>query len=196
MVSCLMGDSTALASAIVRCCPKIFTDLLRESRAFLTVSAAEYGAGHNAAEVFRILPDSMLGVLVCHCETVSCAGGLLHLYGGGQLFARNTKDNKPFSELLFLGDLADGGLFAVSRIDTAVAKRGEMLFLSPGALNFEPMGIDTAEFIRWALESREETLKGVWLTGEILSPRALKKHITAKLDLLDRLDMLKTEGDA
>ena len=52
------------------------------------------------------------------------------------------------------------------------------------------------EFIRWALESREETLKGVWLTGEILSPRALKKHITAKLDLLDRLDMLKTEGDA
>lgn len=26
--------------------------------------------------------------------------------------------------------------------------------------------------------------------------RALKKHITAKLDLLDRLDMLKTEGDA
>ena len=91
---------------------KIFTDLLRESRAFLTVSAAEYGAGHNAAEAFRILPDSMLGVLVCHCETVSCAGGLLHLYGGGQLFARNTKDNKPFSELLFLGDLADGGLFA------------------------------------------------------------------------------------
>lgn len=94
------------------------------------------------------------------------------------------------------GDFADGGLFAVSRIDTAFAKRGEMLFLSPGALNFEPMGIDTAEFIRWALESREETLKGVWLTGEILSPRALKKHITAKLDLLDRLDMLKTEGDA
>ena len=84
---------------------KIFTDLLRESRAFLTVSAAEYGAGHNAAEAFRILPDSMLGVLVCHCETVSCAGGLLHLYGGGQLFARNTKDNKPCSELLFLGDL-------------------------------------------------------------------------------------------
>ena len=126
---------------------KIFTDLLRESRAFLTVSAAEYGAGHNAAEAFRILPDSMLGVLVCHCETVSCAGSLLHLYGGGQLFARNTKDNMPFSELLFL-------------------------------------------------ESREETLKGVWLTGEILSPRALKKHITAKLDLLDRLDMLKTEGDA
>lgn len=70
------------------------------------------------------------------------------------------------------------------------------LFLSPGALNFEPMGIDTAEFIRWALESREETLKDVWMTGEILSPRALKKHITAKLDLLDRLDMLKTEGDA
>ena len=165
---------------------KIFTDLLRESRAFLTVSAAEYGAGHNAAEAFRILPDSMLGILVRHCETVSCAGGLLHLYGGG----------KPFSELLFLGDLADGSLFAVSRIDTAIAKRGEMLFLSPGALNFEPMGIDTAEFIRWALESREETLKGVWLTGEILSPRALKKHITAKLDLLDRLDMLKTEGDA
>ena len=64
---------------------KIFTDLLRESRAFLTVSAAEYGAGHNAAEAFRILPDSMLGVLVRHCETVSCAGGLLHLYGGGQL---------------------------------------------------------------------------------------------------------------
>ncbi len=78
---------------------KIFTDLLRESRAFLTVSAAEYGAGHNAAEAFRILPDSMLGILVRHCETVSCAGGLLHLYGGGQLFARNTKDNKPFSEL-------------------------------------------------------------------------------------------------
>ena len=128
---------------------KIFTDLLRESRAFLTVSAAEYGAGHNAAEAFRILPDSMLGILVRHCETVSCAGGLLHLYGGGQLFARNTKDNKPFSELLFLGDLADGSLFAVSRIDTAIAKRGEMLFLSPGALNFEPMGIDTAEFIRW-----------------------------------------------
>lgn len=24
MVSCLMGDSTALASAIVRCCPKVF----------------------------------------------------------------------------------------------------------------------------------------------------------------------------
>ena len=95
---------------------KIFTDLLRESRAFLTVSAAEYGAGHNAAEAFRILPDSMLGILVRHCETVSCAGGLLHLYGGGQLFARNTKDNKPFSELLFLGDLADGSLFAVSRI--------------------------------------------------------------------------------
>lgn len=95
---------------------KIFTDLLRESRAFFTVSAAEYGAGHNAAEAFLILPDSMLGVLVCHCETVSCAGGLLHLYDGGQLFARNTKDDKPFSELLFLGDLADGGLFAVSRI--------------------------------------------------------------------------------
>ena len=49
---------------------KIFTDLLRESRAFLTVSAAEYGAGHNAAEAFRILPDSMLGILVRHCETV------------------------------------------------------------------------------------------------------------------------------
>ena len=156
---------------------KIFTDLLRESRAFLTVSAAEYGAGHNAAEALRILPDSMLGILVRHCETVSCAGGLLHLYGGGQLFARNTKDNKPFSELLFLGDLADGGLFAVSRIDTAIAKLGEMLFLSPGALNFEPMGIDTAEFIRWALESREETLKGVWLTGEIfIAPRAQKAH--------------------
>ena len=42
---------------------KIFTDLLRENRAFLTVSAAEYGAGHNAAEAFRILPDSMLGIL-------------------------------------------------------------------------------------------------------------------------------------
>lgn len=153
---------------------KIFTDLLRESRAFLTVSAAEYGAGHNAAEVFRILPDSMLGVLVCHCETVSCAGGLLHLYGGGQLLARNTKDNKPFSELLFLGDLADGSLFAVSRIDTAIAKRGEMLFLSPGALNFEPMGIDTAEFTRWALESCEETLKGVWLTGEFYRPARSK----------------------
>lgn len=175
---------------------KIFTDLLRESRAFLTVSAAEYGAGHNAAEALHILPDSMLGILVCHCETVSCAGGLLHLYGGGQLLARNTKDNKPFSELLFLGDLADGSLFTVSRIDTAVAKRGEVLFLSPGALNFEPMGIDTTEFIRWALENREETLKDVWLTGEVLSPRALKKHITAKLDLLGRLDMLKTEGDA
>ena len=175
---------------------KIFTDLLRESRAFLTVSAAEYGAGHNAAEAFHILPDSMLGVLVRHCETVFCADGLLHLYGGGQLLIRNTKDNKPFSELLFLGDLGDGGLFAVSRIDTAIAKRGEVLFLAPGALNFESMGIDTAEFIRWALESREKTLKGVWLAGEILSPRALKKHITAKLDLLDRLDMLKTEGDA
>ena len=62
---------------------KIFTDLLRENRVFLTVSAAEYGAGHNAAEAFRILPDSMLGILVRHCETVSCAGGLLHLYGGG-----------------------------------------------------------------------------------------------------------------
>ena len=132
---------------------KIFTDLLRESRAFLTVSAAKYGAGHNAAEAFRILPDSMLGVLVRHCETVFCAGGLLHLYGGGQLLIRNTKDNKPFSELLFLGDLGDGGLFAVSRIDTAIAKRGEMLFLAPGALNFEPMGIDTAEFIRWRLKA-------------------------------------------
>ena len=120
---------------------KIFTDLLRESRAFLTVSAAEYGAGHNAAEAFRILPDSMLGILVRHCETVSCAGGLLHLYGGGQLFARNIKDNKPFSELLFLGDLADGSLFAVSRIDTAIAKRGEMLFLSPGALNLSLWGL-------------------------------------------------------
>lgn len=175
---------------------KIFTDLLRENRAFLTVSAAEYGAGHNAAEAFHILSDSMLGVLVRHCETVSCAGSLLHLYGGEQLLIRNTKDNKPFSELLFLGDLGNGGLFAVSRIDTAIAKRGEMLFLAPGALNFEPMGIDTAEFIRWALESREETLKGVWLTGDVLSPRSLKKHVTAKLDLLDRLDMLKTEGDA
>lgn len=113
--------------------------------------------------------------MVRHCETVSWCGGLLYLYGGGQLFARNTKDNKPFSELLFLGDLADGGLFAVSRIDTAIAKRGEMLFLSPGALNFEPMGIDTAEFIRWALESREETLKDVWMTGEILSPRSAQK---------------------
>ena len=75
---------------------KIFTDLLRENRAFLTVSAAEYGAGHNAAEAFRILPDSMLGVLVCHCETVSCAGGLLHLYGGGQLLARNIKTTSRF----------------------------------------------------------------------------------------------------
>ena len=27
MVSCLMGDSTALASAIVRCCPKFFLGL-------------------------------------------------------------------------------------------------------------------------------------------------------------------------
>lgn len=175
---------------------KIFTDLLKESRAFLTVSASEYGAGDKAAKALHILPDSMLGILVRHCETVACAGGLLHLYGGEQLLTRSTKSGKLFSELLFLGDLGDGGLFAVSRIDTAIAKRGEMLFLSPGALNFEPMGIDTAEFIRWALESREETLKGVWLTGEILSPRALKKHITAKLDLLDRLDMLKTEGDA
>ena len=26
MVSCLMGDSTALASAIVRCCPKFQMD--------------------------------------------------------------------------------------------------------------------------------------------------------------------------
>ena len=52
---------------------KIFTDLLRESRAFLTVSAAKYGAGDNAAETLHILPDSMLGVLVRHCETVSCA---------------------------------------------------------------------------------------------------------------------------
>ena len=69
---------------------KIFTDLLRENRAFLTVSAAEYGAGHNAAEAFHILPDSMLGVLVRHCETVSCAGGLLHLYGGGCELLENT----------------------------------------------------------------------------------------------------------
>ena len=58
------------------------------------------------------------------------------------------------------------------------------------------MGIDTAEFIRWALESREETLKGVWLTGEILSPRALKSTSPQSLTFLDRLDMLKTEGDA
>ena len=27
MVSCLMGDSTALASAIVRCCPKLSIEL-------------------------------------------------------------------------------------------------------------------------------------------------------------------------
>ena len=73
----------------------------------------------------------MLGVLVCHCETVSCAGGLLHLLRRRAAFSPATqKDNKPFSELLFLGDLRDGGLFAVSRIDTAIAKRGEMLFLS------------------------------------------------------------------
>ena len=78
--------------------------------------------------------------------------------------------------MLFLGDLGDGGLFAVSRIDTAIAKRGEMLFLSPGALNFEPMGIDTAEFIRWALESREEMLKGVWLTGRFYRPARSKAH--------------------
>ena len=175
---------------------KIFTDLLRENRAFLAVSAAEYGAGDNAAEKLHILPDSMLGILVRHCETVSCAGGLLRLYGGEKLLARNTKGGKLFSELLFLSDLADGGLFAASRIDTAITKRGEMLFLAPGALNFEPLGIDTAEFIRWALESREKTLKGLWLAGDVLSPRALKKHFTAKLDLLDRLDMLKTEGDA
>lgn len=75
---------------------KIFTDLLRESRAFLTVSAAEYGAGHNAAEVFRILPDSRLGVLVCHCETVSCAGGLLHLYGGDSFSPATQKTTSRF----------------------------------------------------------------------------------------------------
>ena len=175
---------------------KIFTDLLRENRAHLAVSASEYGAGDHAAEKLHILPDSMLGILVRHCETVSCAGGLLHLYGGEQLLSRNTKSSKLFAELLFLGDTTDGGLFAVSRVDTALAKRGEVRFLAPGALNFEPMGIDTAEFIRWALQSREKTLKGVWLTGTLLSPRALKKHITAKLDLLDRLDMLKTEENA
>ena len=151
---------------------KIFTDLLRESRAFLTVSAAEYGAGHNAAEAFRILPDSMLGVLVRHCETVSCAGGLLHLYGGGQLLARNTKDNKPFSELLFLGDLADGGLFAVSRIDTAIAKRGEMLFLSPGALNFEPMGIDPLG----ARKPRRDAERRLADRRDFIAPRAQKAH--------------------
>ena len=155
---------------------KIFTDLLRESRAFLTVSAAEYGAGHNAAEAFRILPDSMLGVLVCHCETVSCAGGLLHLYGGGQLFARNTKDNKPFSELLFLGDLADGGLFAVSRIDTAIAKRGEMLFLSPGALNFEPMGIDGGVHPLGARKPRRDAERRLADRRDFIAPRAQKAH--------------------
>ena len=75
---------------------KIFTDLLRESRAFLTVSAAEYGAGHNAAEAFRILPDSMLGILVRHCETVSCAGGLLHLYGAGSFLPATQKPTSRF----------------------------------------------------------------------------------------------------
>ena len=75
---------------------KIFTDLLRENRAFLTVSAAEYGAGHNAAEAFRILPDSMLGILVRHCETVSCAGGLLHLYGGGSFSPATQKTTSRF----------------------------------------------------------------------------------------------------
>lgn len=134
--------------------------------------------------------------MVRHCETVSCAGGLLLFTAGDSFSARNIKDNKPFSELLFLGDLATAAFSPSPASILRLQSSGEMLFLSPGALNFEPMGIDTAEFIRWALESREETLKGVWLTGEILSPRALKKHITAKLDLLDRLDMLKTEGDA
>lgn len=175
---------------------KIFTDLLRESRAFLTVSAAEYGAGITPQKCFAFCRIPCSASLFATAKRSPVQAACCTFTAAGSFSPATTKDNKPFSELLFLGDLADGGLFAVSRIDTAVAKRGEMLFLSPGALNFEPMGIDTAEFIRWALESREETLKGVWLTGEILSPRALKKHITAKLDLLDRLDMLKTEGDA
>ena len=155
---------------------KIFTDLLRENRAFLTVSAAEYGAGHNAAEAFRILPDSMLGILVRHCETVSCAGGLLHLYGGGQLFARNTKDNKPFSDLLFLGDLGDGGLFAVSRIDTAIAKRGEMLFLSPGALNFELWGLTRRSSSAGARKPRRDAERRLADRRDFIAPRAQKAH--------------------
>ena len=126
---------------------KIFTDLLRENRAFLTVSAAEYGAGHNAAEAFAFcrIPCSAFSFATAKRSPVRAA---CCIFTAGAAFRPQHKDNKPFSDLLFLGDLGDGGLFAVSRIDTAIAKRGEMLFLSPGALNFEPMGIDTAEFIR------------------------------------------------
>ena len=172
---------------------KLFTELLRENRAALTVSEAKYGKGEEAIEKLNILPDSLLGILVRHCGDVSCAGGLLHLYGANDILARNTFHHKCFSELLFLGDTADGGLFAASRIDTALAKRGEMLFIAPGALNFEPLEIDTTEFIRWALESREKTLNGLWVTKPVLSRFALKKHITAKFDLLNRLSVLKTE---
>ena len=172
---------------------KLFTELLRENRAALTVSEAKYGKGEEAAEKLNILPDSLLGILVRHCGNIACAGGLLHLYGANDILARNTFHHKRFSELLFLGCTADGGLFAASRIDTALAKRGEILSIAPGALNFEPLELDTAEFIRWALESREKALNGVWVTTPVLSRFALQKHITAKLDLLNRLSVLKTE---
>ena len=51
-----------------------------------------------------------------------------------------------------------------------------MLFLSPGALNFEPMGIDTAEFIRWALESREA----------LCASPEIHKMIKNRIDLLQQ----------
>ena len=52
MVSCLMGDSTALASAIVRCCPRVHI-ILEVIEMFVSQS-------HNAHEftVEHILPDS------------------------------------------------------------------------------------------------------------------------------------------
>ena len=54
MVSCLMGDSTALASAIVRCCLKYFErelmqDFLEISIAAITcIFISEHGISHFA----------------------------------------------------------------------------------------------------------------------------------------------------
>ena len=48
---------------------KIFTDLLRESRAFLTVSAAEYGAALDLR-----LCDGLRGIAPHEADTVVIAG--------------------------------------------------------------------------------------------------------------------------
>ena len=125
-------------------------------------------------EIIRKMGLTKASLLGCICLNIGyllCGENNIRILGGRNRFCDSlihiNEIDKGFSILknvLVVADTAEGGLFAVNCSDETGAEKGELLYLPPESLIWEPLELSYAAFVMWALESsKADLLQGGWI---------------------------------